>query len=195
MLFGLGTKITVVLMIVAVIAISAAVFMRNLRKTLEPVKPEHTYTITGKVVEVLSANRFSMIEDTRRTRKKPNVIVVTLEYVTIVGQLDYKNSVYGLVYDQDDALGLTIGLLRPDKPAVKVIVKGRKLFSETPDCSKPPEAVAPPEAKGPITGVAISYSGADVGLELVKSGFATVSADAPKEYISAAKAAAKKKKK
>lgn len=127
-------------------------------------KPPHTYTVTGTVVSVESANQFT-IKDGRRSRG------VTMAFLAV----------------KDEAGGLAItGKLLTVGSSVSVKVEGRRILGD--EAEAEPE---PPEARGNLMGIVTGPTGADVGLELIRDGRAQYNPGAPKSY-QAAELSAKK---
>jgi hypothetical protein len=159
---------------VVVCLICLAIIARNWG--CRPVRPEHTYTEKGTVVSVWAANQF-IIQQRRRER------AVTIQYIVVSG----------------DPAGVALAKeLLPIGSDVSVLVQGRRLLGNEADSSQRRldenlgATAEAPEARGPFVGVVTASNGADVGLALVTEGLADVTADAPKDYKAAAKAAKRK---
>lgn len=161
-------KPTLLLALVALIAVSVWGASCQCRKILNPPKPRppHTYTVSGTVASVEAANRFTMTVG-RRDRQ------TTIAYVVDLGT----------------GVALTRSLL-PVGSQVGVLCQGRRILGDAPEDVQD-EATEAVEGRSPLVGVVTGPTGADVGLALVVAGLCGVTADAPAEYKLAAEAARK----
>jgi hypothetical protein len=161
-------KPTLILGLVVVGLIALAVVARNWScRPVKPPRPPHTYTVSGTVASIESANRFTMTVG-RRDRQ------TTIAYVVDLGT----------------GLELTASLLPIGSPC-SVECEGRRILGDAPEDAQD-EAVEAVEGRSPLCGVVTGPTGADVGMALVVAGFCGVTVDSPAEYKRAASAAKKK---